>query len=169
MNDVKKTFRVLESIINQQLACLENISQEQYTTPVPSMDYASIGGHTRHIAEFLVQLIKDYEHGTISYDDRERDKNIETDPKFASRKFKEINRNLAQLPQKKLYLKQIYGEETLLIETTLDREVVYNIEHTIHHQALIKVALNHFNLSHIVCGNFGVAPSTIKFREQIYS
>lgn len=168
ISNLKKAVKVLQKIINQQITCLESISQEQYTTPIPPMDLASIGGHTRHITEFLVQLIKDYHIGTISYDNRERNKLIENDAVFATEKLKEISLKLAHLSEKKLYLKQIYGEETLFIETTLEREIIYNIEHSIHHQALIKVALNHFNIGGIVHENFGVAPSTIKYREKIF-
>ncbi len=43
--------------------------------------------------------------------------------------------------------------------------MVYNIEHCIHHQALIKVALNEMEANHLINKNFGMAPSTIQYRE----
>jgi hypothetical protein len=43
--------------------------------------------------------------------------------------------------------------------------MVYNIEHCIHHQALIKVALNEMEANHLINKNFGIAPSTIQYRK----
>ena len=51
------------------------------------------------------------------------------------------------------------------IDSNYYRELLYNLEHCIHHQALIKVAvLKNENLK--VDANFGVARSTIEYRKQ---
>ena len=47
--------------------------------------------------------------------------------------------------------------------TTYYREIVYNTEHTVHHLALIKVALIEMKLN-IVDKKFGMAGSTIKYK-----
>ena len=39
------------------------------------------------------------------------------------------------------------------------------LEHLLHHQALIKVALNEMEANHLINKNFGIAPSTIQYRE----
>ncbi len=57
------------------------------------------------------------------------------------------------------------GNISLEIPTNFYREMVYNIEHCIHHQALIKVALNEMEANHLINKNFGIAPSTIQYRE----
>jgi hypothetical protein len=62
-------------------------------------------------------------------------------------------------------LKQTVGNISLEIPTNFYRELLYNIEHCIHHQALIKVAFNEMKMSHLLNKNFGVAPSTIQYRE----
>jgi len=46
------------------------------------------------------------------------------------------------------------------------REVVYNTEHTIHHLALIKVAIIDMKLD-IVDNDFGMAYSTIKYQASL--
>ena len=56
------------------------------------------------------------------------------------------------------------GEE-LLIQSNYERELLYNLEHCIHHQALIKVAIIQSN-SVAIDENFGVARSTIEYRKQ---
>lgn len=53
----------------------------------------------------------------------------------------------------------------ILIPTSLERELMYNIEHTIHHLALIKVGLKLVYPDLDLPNHFGVAPSTIKFQQ----
>ena len=52
------------------------------------------------------------------------------------------------------------------VNTTYFREVVYNTEHTIHHLALIKVALLEMNLD-LVNHDFGMAYSTIQYQASL--
>ena len=57
-------------------------------------------------------------------------------------------------------MQQIIDEEELRIESNYFRELLYNLEHCIHHQALIKVAI--LQVESITIGrDFGVARSTI--------
>lgn len=68
-------------------------------------------------------------------------------------------------PNKSLELQQTIEGEAISISTNYYRELVYNLEHCIHHQALIKVAL--LQLNHVTIDeNFGVARSTIEYRKQ---
>jgi hypothetical protein len=47
----------------------------------------------------------------------------------------------------------------------LFRELAYDLEHSIHHQAIIKIAMKNLNSEYALNENFGVARSTIRFRE----
>jgi hypothetical protein len=68
---------------------------------------------------------------------------------------------------KAIALYSAFGENEQTIPSFYFRELLYNLEHCIHHQALIKVAL--LDMPHIcISDTFGVAPSTIQYRlEQI--
>ena len=66
---------------------------------------------------------------------------------------------------KKLMLCTFYNNEKLVIESTYYRELVYNIEHCIHHQAIIKIALLQFE-NKLINEEFGVANSTIMYRKE---
>jgi len=57
------------------------------------------------------------------------------------------------------------SEEPVIILSNYNREVLYNLEHCIHHQALIRVAL--ISTKEVVISeDFGVAPSTMQYRQQ---
>jgi hypothetical protein len=53
-----------------------------------------------------------------------------------------------------------------VISTSFERELVYCLDHAIHHQALIKIGLKELDCVDLVNGNFGVAYSTIRYRMQ---
>ena len=50
------------------------------------------------------------------------------------------------------------------LDSNYYREVMYNLEHAIHHHALIKVAIIHFTDLDLP-DSFGVAPSTMEYRK----
>ena len=55
------------------------------------------------------------------------------------------------------------------ISSTVAREVNYNIEHCIHHMALIKIGLKIIKPSLALSPSFGVAASTLQHRKAITS
>jgi hypothetical protein len=154
---IQKTLNELSQLISQ-------LSTEEYCRPCEGLSNATIGEHSRHIIEMFQCLHNQYESGSINYDNRKRDFTIQTDTAFAITTIKTILTELEK-PNKTLQLQQIIDGEELLIETNYQRELLYNLEHCIHHQALIKVAIIQSN-SIAVDENFGVARSTIEYRKQ---
>lgn len=154
---IQKTLNELSQLISQ-------LSSEEYCCPCEGLSNATIGEHSRHIIEMFQCLHNQYDLGVINYDNRKRDFTIQTDTVFAKAIIDTI---LAQLEKsnKTLQLQQLIDGEELLIETNYHRELLYNLEHCIHHQALIKVAIIQSN-SITVDENFGVARSTIEYRKQ---
>lgn len=51
-------------------------------------------------------------------------------------------------------------------KTFINRELAYCLEHSIHHQALIKVGLKEQNIENLIDENFGVAPATIRHKQK---
>ena len=157
-------FLVLNTILKEQQHLLQKISPENYTLPITSLDGSTVGGHTRHIIEFLEVLLNSYFSDSINYDERKRNLELEENPQKAVETISKILSGI-NLPNKNLILHQTIGNISLEITTNFYRELLYNIEHCIHHQALIKVAFNEMKMSHLLNKNFGVAPSTIQYRE----
>lgn len=154
---VKQTLFELQHLLNQ-------ISEDDYSKPIEYLSNASIGEHTRHIIELFQCAINAYEVGELNYDKRNRNILIQTSPSFAIEKIDAIC-NEIEKENKDLILESVFFEEISRINTNYYREVIYNLEHCIHHQALIKVAVFQFEYL-VVNENFGVAPSTIVFRNQ---
>lgn len=164
MNRDESVYAILHEILTEQQNLLKKISAEMYTQSIPSLDGSTIGGHTRHIIEFLEILLNSYHTNEINYDERQRNLELEKNPEKAIQAISEIISNI-NLSNKNLMMHQTVGNVSLEIPTNFFRELLYNIEHCIHHQALIKVAFNEIKMSHLLNKNFGIAPSTIQYRE----
>jgi len=168
----------IQNLVAQIWSLLESLANEQYSQPVRVLSDATIGQHTRHITEFYQELFSGYDQGVIDYDNRKRSQAIESDRLFAMQKLREISEKLAR-PNKELWLTADVGtleesiEASLLrkggaekarIRTNYDRELVYNLEHTVHHMALLRIAVSALTDLALPEG-FGVALSTQKFRK----
>ena len=70
-------------------------------------------------------------------------------------------------PNKPLLVSYVLNENEVRFESNYNRELMYNLEHTIHHQALIKVAINVFT-DMLLPEDFGVAPSTMQYRNTVF-
>ena len=69
---------------------LEQISDADYAHPCHELSNATIGEHTRHIIEMFQCLNAQYETGVVNYDQRQRNKLIQTNSEFAIAQIKEI-------------------------------------------------------------------------------
>jgi hypothetical protein len=150
--------------LNELSVLVSQLSNEDYCSPCHDLSNATIGEHTRHIIEMFQCLENQYETGIVNYDHRKRDYRIQTNTAFAKDCIDTIL-NQVDKPNKNLQLQQIFDDEELLIDSNYDRELLYNLEHCIHHQALIKVAIIQSKTIEID-ENFGVARSTIEYRNQ---
>ena len=143
---------------------LHQLSDDEFAAHCQALSNATIGEHTRHIIEMFQCLEKFYENGIVDYDLRDRNKLIQTSTDYAIECIRKIQENLDR-PNKNIELQQIIDGEEIRIDSNYHRELLYNLEHCIHHQALIKVAiLQCENIQ--IDANFGVARSTIEYRKQ---
>jgi hypothetical protein len=158
---------LIENIKNnfsENIELLRQLTNDEFTQKNPELSNATIGEHVRHIIELFGCLLNNYNYGLINYDDRKRDLLLQTDKNEA---ITILEKYLLELdkPNKELSLTYNCFSTIELLQTNYYRELIYNLEHSIHHQALIKVALH--NLPHIkIPSSFGVAPSTLEYRKQ---
>ena len=149
---------------NEIINLLEKLDDTNYIFCHPELSNATIGEHTRHIIEMYQSLMNNYENGIINYDKRERNFNIQTDKNYAINCMNTIIREIEK-PNKELVLQQGLDQISYTIASNYERELLYNLEHSIHHQALIKVAVLKYPSIELE-DNFGVAKSTIEYRNQ---
>jgi hypothetical protein len=157
-------FKSSIQTIEQFKEVLLQLPENCYSRPCLNLSGATIGQHTRHIIELYQCLLDGYATAVVCYDNRKRDKRIEQDVHFAVDRLQRIQNGLEQPKRKLLIFLELNGTEEK-IESNYFREVLYNLEHTIHHQALIKVALNEFTDIQLP-ESFGVAPSTMQYRSE---
>ncbi|MEM7656360.1 MAG: hypothetical protein AAF399_09550 [Bacteroidota bacterium] len=161
---------VVASTLSQMGVYLQTLDDDRYREPLELFSQSTIGQHTRHVVEFLQCLLFQAECGVINYEHRQRNHQIETETGIA---WTEINAIVSRLHNDvlpdKLELETQYGpaeESPHKVPTTFERELIYNIEHAIHHLAIIKIGLKVIAPEIELPRSFGVAPSTIRFREQ---
>jgi hypothetical protein len=157
----------IEDVFIQLSDVLNKLTDEEYTQQSRILFSATIGQHVRHVIELFQCLQNGYDEGVVNYEKRKRDYRIETDREFAAMLLRRIFGNLDK-PNKRIVLEaEDYNEtmETVTIPSNYYREIAYNLEHTIHHMALIRVGINEVS-SIMIPDEFGVAYSTIKFRQQ---
>ena len=154
----------INNSLNELVDLMNQLSNEEYSNSCMELSNATIGEHTRHIIEMFQCLENQYGLGIVNYDKRERNKRIQTDTAFAIEKIVSIQQNLVK-ENKNITLLQIIDGEEIRIESNYFRELLYNLEHCIHHQALIKVAILQCETV-TIDPNFGVARSTIEYRNQ---
>jgi hypothetical protein len=164
MNLIEATLSKLSNI----QFYLRNLDEALYREPLEILSFASIGEHTRHILEFYQCLLHQCAYGTINYDLRNRDKLIQEDPEKANEVLVDIIQSLHKTESHEpLCLEMTYDEDKEFInsvETSLERELVYNLEHVIHHLAIIKIGLAVITPRMILPEGFGVASSTMRFK-----
>jgi hypothetical protein len=158
----------IRNVFVQLNQSIEELSDSQYTKPISVLSNATIGQHVRHIVELFVCLENGYITGRVNYESRKRDRRFETDRTLTCELLGLICKKLDK--GNKDLLLELSGDEHdkngSSIETNYYREIVYNLEHTVHHMALIRVGLN--EISHIdLPEEFGVGASTMKYRRAI--
>lgn len=146
---------------------LAQLKSHDFSDISPVLKTSSIGQHVRHILELYDCLLSQYESGIVCYDDRKREKRLETDVNLALVKIKEIQSSI-RLHDKELLLKMAVETDFETIRTSFNRELCYNLEHCIHHQALIKIACNSLDYISLPV-SFGVARSTIDYVKSLES
>ncbi len=156
-------------ILDQLDFVLDQLSEDAFSRPLDVLSQASIGQHVRHTLEFFICLMDAKNNGVINYDNRKHDQLIETDSTLAKSVIKSI-RDFLNKEQSDFGLKleadyQVDGSDTITINSNFHRELAYNIEHAIHHMALIKIGIKHQYPEVELPAHFGVASSTVRFQK----
>lgn len=161
--------RACSRILSQLSFLIHQIKEEDFSKPCETLNGSTIGQHLRHTLEFFLCLEKGFEQGLINYDRRAHDKLLEQDKFIAIAVIDRISNFVENgMAERPLFLEVGYDlarEDFVTIETNVMRELVYNIEHAVHHMAIIKIGLKEVGSYIQLPNDFGVAASTIRYQE----
>jgi uncharacterized damage-inducible protein DinB len=159
------------TILGQLSNIVKQIDSGDFSRPSKTLGNSTVGQHLRHTLEFFICLEKGFNVGVVNYDQRDHDQQIETDKYFAQSVIDRIQRFVSDRnPNRPLLLEVGYerdNENSQSIETNYYRELTYNIEHAVHHMAIMKIGLREVAPYLDIPANFGIALSTIRHKESL--
>lgn len=162
-SDTPAILQALESQLRSVRDLIETLPAHTFRA-APSNSSGGVGEHVRHCLDHVRALTSAVDADEISYDSRLRGTLVETDPAAA---VEEIDRQIRALRSldaaaltRGLALRTLMcrGGAAVSVRTTLEREAVFVVQHTIHHCATMAVLLERMRIS--VPPGFGYAPST---------
>ncbi len=156
--------QLIANVFEELSGALEQLTPVQYAAKCRNLSGATIGQHVRHCIELFQCLLNGYDAGMVNYERRKRDLRIETDKDLAIQLLRSIAETLGLADKTMLMEAGLGTDDVMMVTTNYNRELVYNLEHTIHHMALVRVGI--LEMTDIVLPeSFGVAPSTIQYRK----
>jgi len=157
-----------KSILAQLANVVNEITEEDFSKHSLSLN-ATVGQHLRHTLEFFICLEQGYELGVVNYDKRIHNKTMENDKHIALHTIGQIQDFVTKNQgDKALKLEVGYqpdNDEVVTIDTNYLRELTYNIEHAVHHMAIMKIGIREVAGYVTLPPDFGVAVSTIRYKE----
>ena len=151
------------AVLRQLTDFLLQLTDTEYSLALPLISQNTIGKHVRHILEFYTCLLEGIENKSVDYDARKRNLDLENYTQKAIETSNFISEKLLNLNNKvELELFATLPHDRVKLTTTIERELLYVLEHTIHHFAIIKIAVKN-EFPHIkVKDDFGVAYATLQ-------
>ena len=125
-----------------------------------------IGAHIRHVHDHFRSLFIGLDSGIIDYNIRNRESSEERELQlcvFENNKIiNQLNTLESQYPQIEIVSEiNCHATENLKISSSVERELLYLINHTIHHAAIIKHIMK---MEGLTCADeIGLAPSTASY------
>lgn len=163
--------KACSSILNQLAGVIRQVDEKDFSSPSLALSNSTIGKHIRHTLEFFICLQEGIDRGVVNYENRSHDKLIESD-KFlaldlAERMAKFVGQHKMNRP---LLLETEYEMDDMAehtIETNYFRELNYNLDHAVHHMAVVKIGLREVAPYVEIPPDFGIASSTLRYEETL--
>jgi uncharacterized damage-inducible protein DinB len=160
----------LVAVLEQLADLLADMTDEQYRRKPIGPVSSNVGGHVRHCLDHVEALLAGIERGAIDYDQRQRGTSVESNREAALATIREQQRRLRTFPagieNSLLRLSALVHPSLPQVEatTSVGRELVFVLSHTIHHNALIAVMAKTLGVP--LPERFGYAPSTLAHLEK---
>lgn len=161
-----KIIQTHQFIVQDLFRLLDHLNEEEYVQYI-SILKTSISAHVRHIIEFYQCFFNQLDGDHICYDRRARDKEIETSKEKAKEAlqimYADFEKNLADRCLKIDLNQSLDEKDSTMVVSTVERELYFLADHSVHHLAIIKIALRFMGRDAEVFHNLGLAPATQRF------
>lgn len=153
------------ALVDQGIRLLRALPDDAFTSAqTPGSAAPAVGPHFRHCLDFYLCFLDGLERGLIDYDGRERRPDVERNRETAIAALAAVAERLAHIASDRLTEPiAVHPEATPAddrVDSTVARELQFLSSHTVHHYALIALALRLDDRP--VPAEFGVAPSTLE-------
>ena len=159
------------TILGQLANVVRQMDEKDFCKPSETLSNSTVGQHLRHTVEFFICLEQGFEKGRVNYDKREHDKLLESDKHIALAAIDRIKDFVSHQTDDQILQLEVgydaHSDECLTIATNYLRELTYNIEHAVHHMAIMKIGIREVASYVKLPADFGVAVSTIRYKESI--
>ena len=157
-----------QTILNQVKQLVEQLSDEEYRQMLDVFSGATVGQHMRHIIEFYECVLNCGIVEVVNYDLRQRNLTLEVSTSAAGLAIDNLLLKLEDgFADRKIIVEGVLGGALNKVESTTMRELLYAIEHAVHHMAILKIGII-TTFTHVkLAPHFGVAESTIRYKEGI--
>jgi len=155
---------LLRELLDEMRSMIERIDDESYAAPARGRSGGGIGSHVRHCLDHVGALITGTHTGLCAYDRRARGTAVETCRLAALRRILDLEADLLRLDRHLFEIpldveSQVDHAGTFVVTTSsVGRELMFVINHTIHHNAMIAHLLDERAVD--MGPRFGLAPAT---------
>lgn len=156
--------RALADCVDALAALVERTSDADYVATPPGGVSGSVGAHVRHCLDHVQAVLEAAPGGLLSYDHRARQTSLEHCRELAAEALRAAVARLDGLVREAkdapvtLVSQVDRSGVRIQVASSLGRELVFALQHTIHHQATVAVILADRGLT--LPATFGYAPST---------
>jgi len=128
------------------------------------------GKHVRHVLDHFLAFLPAHKEGVLDYNTRNRDSIVEKDWQEAKTQLNDIVEILKTLPVDEKNLKiiseiDVCDSKSDTFSSNTSRELLYLINHTMHHAAYIKLVAKGCGIT--LPDHIGIAPSTASYLRDI--
>lgn len=165
---MESLFTANQHFLNQAAELIDQLDDSLYSKSNTPLYGSSIGAHLRHCLDHYEAFIAGFDGNVIDYDSRKRDNQLEVCTQTAYARVENLTEALGNLSSKaesstpSLKVKMDCGVEDRWEPSSVGRELQFLVSHTVHHFAMISTICTIEGVE--TPENFGLAPSTIKYR-----
>lgn len=155
-----------KQILSQLEMVLQQMDLASYAMPLDMLSGNTVGMHVRHVLELYLEFFEGVKSLEINYDERKRDLPLQENLLVAYKVLVKVKDQLDTLENDSdLLVKACFNaQDNLALPSSVSRELAYNLEHTIHHMAIIQICIKQYFSEIVLPVNFGKAYATIQYQ-----